>query len=365
MKISFIYGASFFHWIRILALNGFRVSFRYIPNALLHTAFSIIISFFGFFESLIYGRKIEKTEPVEPPVIILGHWRSGTTHLHNIMSMDEQFGVINTFQTLFPRTFLLMEGFFRFFGRKLLNGSRPQDNVQVDWESPQEDEPAFTSLAVHTPGLVWSFPQNEEKLRKYITYREATESERDEWRRAFRFLVKKLTYKKKKALVLKGPTHTGRIKMILDVFPDARFVHIVRNPYKVYQSTFHLFETFEKTWLRLQDMPDGIRHERVLSVYNDLHDSYFAEEKLIPKNQFYFIKYEDLVKNPMKEVSGMYKSLGLNDFDKFKPTLQKYIDSIADYKKNKYNGMDPELKKEIYNRWKRNFKAWGYPSDLK
>lgn len=44
-----------------------------------------------------------------------------------------------------------------------------------------------------------------------------------------RFL-KQITYLRPKRIVLKSPTYTGRIRVLQQMFPDARFVHIVRDP---------------------------------------------------------------------------------------------------------------------------------------
>src|SRR5687768_18104609 len=41
--------------------------------------------------------------------------------------------------------------------------------------------------------------------------------------------------------ILKSPPHTCRVPTLLRLFPDARFVHIVRDPYAVYPSTLHLW----------------------------------------------------------------------------------------------------------------------------
>jgi len=52
-----------------------------------------------------FGDQIQNTN-VEPPVFILGVWRSGTTHLHNLLTRDTRFGYANLYQALNPHTFL-------------------------------------------------------------------------------------------------------------------------------------------------------------------------------------------------------------------------------------------------------------------
>ena len=60
------------------------------------------------------------------------------------------------------------------------------------------------------------------------------------WRRTLYRFLQRITFRNPKRLVLKSPPHTCRIRLILEMFPDARFVHIHREPYVIYQSTRHL-----------------------------------------------------------------------------------------------------------------------------
>ncbi len=64
-------------------------------------------------ESLRYSRKLRETQITQPPVFVLGHWRSGSTLLHNLITMDPQFSFVNLYQTMFPWHFLTTEGFGR------------------------------------------------------------------------------------------------------------------------------------------------------------------------------------------------------------------------------------------------------------
>ena len=54
-------------------------------------------------------RKDSGTRRFDAPLFILGIWRSGTTHLHNLFAQDDRFAFANNYQVCFPRTFLTME----------------------------------------------------------------------------------------------------------------------------------------------------------------------------------------------------------------------------------------------------------------
>src|SRR5437667_340199 len=118
--------------------------------------------------------------------------------------------------------------------------TRPQDNVPISVQEPQEDEFAFAALTGRNPTIGWAFPRRAEFYNRYLTLRELPESEVAQWKSALKLFLQKLSCKYKRPLVLKSPGHTCRIRLLLELFPNARFVHIHRNPYDVFQSTQHL-----------------------------------------------------------------------------------------------------------------------------
>ena len=65
----------------------------------------------------------------------------------------------------------------------------------------------------------------------------------DQWKTAMRYFVQKLTFSKGKKIIFKSPPHLGRVRVLLELFPGAKFIHIYRDPYKVYLSTKHMWQT--------------------------------------------------------------------------------------------------------------------------
>jgi hypothetical protein len=102
---SVLQGASFGDWWRLLCRHRFAVDAAYWPRALNLTAASLANSPTAWLEERLYGRRIQAVQ-VPPPLFILGHYRSGTTHLHNLLALDRQFGYPTLLQTLYPHTFL-------------------------------------------------------------------------------------------------------------------------------------------------------------------------------------------------------------------------------------------------------------------
>ena len=90
-------GITLGRWLRMLWDNGFAVDPPYWGRAAAITVSSITNSVFAAWEDLRYRQRIKATK-IEPPLFILGIWRSGTTHLHNLLAQDGRFAYPNTYQ---------------------------------------------------------------------------------------------------------------------------------------------------------------------------------------------------------------------------------------------------------------------------
>ena len=226
---NFLTGLTADAWWKLLKRNRFSVDPVYWHRAALITVMSVLNSWYRKREENRFASEIEATEISEAPVFILGHWRSGTTHLHNLLCQDsEKFAFPNTYQVVNPHTFLTTEkvNSRRFAG--FVPDKRPMDNVELNFQTPQEDEFAPCLMTLLSPYIGVAFPREEEVYERYLTFQEVSREETEEWKKAMLHMVKKLTLKYQRRLLLKSPTHTARIKLLLEVFPDARFVHIHR-----------------------------------------------------------------------------------------------------------------------------------------
>ncbi len=351
-------GITLGRWLRVLRENHFAVDRPYWGRAAVITFASIPNTLLGWWENRLYGRQVRDTR-VDPPLFILGIWRSGTTHLHNLLAQDDRLAYPNNYQVFYPQTFLTTEkrnaklvGFF-------LPRKRPQDNMTLGIQEPQEDEFALCSLTGRAVPMGWAFPRRAEHYDHYLTLREASGSEVAEWKSALAGLVQKLSFKYRRPLVLKSPGHTGRIQLLLELFPDAKFVHIHRNPYDVFQSTQHLIRKVTPWWaLQRPDYSD--LEDRIIRQYKHVYEVFFAERGLIPKGRFHEVRFETLEADPIGQVRSLYEALALPDFGYVEPALRRYLDSIAGYQKNRFPELAVDVQERIAREWRRCFEAWGY-----
>src|ERR1700724_423051 len=75
-------GCSFGTWMALLVRNRFSVGWRKLYVAVIVTFISMIHSTLRVAQNLWYGRRIRRTVLRQPPIFILGHWRTGPTLFH-------------------------------------------------------------------------------------------------------------------------------------------------------------------------------------------------------------------------------------------------------------------------------------------
>ena len=348
-------GCTMRQWLRILADNRYAVDFRYWPRAALTTFNSLSNSFWSWREQR-FADEIERTQ-VADPLFVLGVWRSGTTHLHNLLSQDDRFAYPNLYQVLYPHTFLSTESFNASVAAKFLGKTRPMDNVRLRIEGdPQEDEFALAASGFSFINE-FAFPRTGSQYRHLMTLRETSQSDIELWKEKLMWFFKKLTLKYQRPLVLKSPGHTARIKILLEMFPNAKFVHIHRHPFRVIQSTWLMATKAFEFWAFQK--PE-VTMTKLISDYGELCDAFFQQRDLIPKGHLYEIAYDQLVADPMGTLSEAYTKLELPSFVHVEPTLRSYVESIADYQTNKLPPPTKDVQRQLITRLPSAFDEWGY-----
>jgi hypothetical protein len=346
-------------WVKALRDNHFAVAPACLPRVLAITGHASQNSLFHWCENWRYGSSL-KDVAVSPPVFLLGHWRNGTTHLHNLITVDQRFAFPNTYQSLFPNAFLTTEAVNSRVIDFFMPKRRPMDNVEWSMRSPQEDEFALCISSLKSPCMSWVFPQRREQYDKYLTFRDVSDTEIAQWQAAFVLFLKKLTWKYRRPLVLKSPPHTCRIRLLLQMFPEAKFVHIHRDPFAVFQSTRKMLQV-NLEMHRIQKSRLADLDERILQQYRTMYDAFFDERSLIPEGRFHEIGFETLEQDPVGQVRRIYEALNLPDFEPAEPALRRYVDSIAGYQKNEFPTLPPDLRTRIAKAWRPCFDEWSYP----
>ncbi len=286
--------------------------------------------------------KLLRDKPLEnDPLFILGHWRSGTTFVHSIFSCDKHFGYNTTYQTVFPHLIMWGQAFFKKNMSWLMPDKRPTDNMELAVDLPQEEEFALSNMMPYTYYNFWFLPRYmQEYADKYLLFDQITEEELEVFRETFLKLIKISLWNTNGTQFLsKNPPHTGRVKELVKMFPNAKFIYLMRNPYTVFESTRSFFTNTIQP-LKLEDMSNEEIESNIISIYTKLYHKYEAEKKYIPSGNLIEIKFEDFEQNAFDMTKEIYRSLSLPGFEESKAEIEKYLSKKKGYKKNAYKYED-------------------------
>jgi omega-hydroxy-beta-dihydromenaquinone-9 sulfotransferase len=353
-------GMDFSTWMRLLAQNRFAVSPSRWPLAASITISSALNSFANVFGRLMYGHRVRQTELAEPPLFVIGHWRSGTTLLHELLMLDPRHTCPNTYQCFDPVHFSWTEWFVPTLIRWALPKTRPMDDVKAGWDRPQEDEFALANLGVPSPYLVWAFPNHGPVADEYLDLLSLPAAEREAWKRTWREFVQRVALARNGRIVLKSPTHTARVRTILEVFPEARFVHIVRDPLVLFPSTLRLWKSLSQVQgLQVPRESNGWLERQVLDTFVRMYERFEQDRELVPRGHLVDVRYEDLVADPVGRMREIYRDLDLGDFAVVEPLLLRHAMKTRDYRTNQYS-LPPEVADRVRGRWAPYFQRYGY-----
>ena len=354
------HGGDFFGWLRLLIHNRFAVGLCCLHSLVFISISTLSNTALRYLQELIWGRRLREMQIAHAPLFIIGHWRTGTTLLHELLTLDPRHTYPTTYECFVPNHFLLTGWCYSRVFRLLLPALRPMDNMSLAWNSPQEDEFALCNLGQPSPYLTIAFP-NRWQYPEYFDLESVPPKALERWKQSFLYFLKQITVRNPKRIVLKSPTHTYRIKVLLELFPDARFVHIVRNPYVVFPSTIHLWQSLYSHQGLQHPTFEGLE-DYVFDNFLHMYDKLEEVRPLVDPSRFYELRYEDLVQDPIKQVCAIYEHLELGDFAQVLPKLKQYVANTADYKTNRYE-LPPKLRDTITQRWGHVIRRYGYAQD--
>ena len=383
-------------WARMLWRHGRSVDvFTYWPRLLFITCMSVLNAFFALCDWLFYGRAVRNQELNDEPVFVLGHPRTGTTHLHNLLSKDERFAFATTFSVGFPSSFLCLRAVAPVIGL-LMDSTRPMDNMALAWDTPQEDELATNQMSSGTsPYAPLLFPRKEKEFRPFYRFLLAASGDGgdgddgdgepahpedfERWRRAFVLFLKKTQYAAggaHKRLLLKSPVHTARVRLIRRLFPKATFVFIHRHPLEVFQSAAHMADAYYwQCYLQkpsVLDVQEFILHQGAVlhRAYREDMAAMRAEERASGERKkenrsarAAEVRFSDLDVDPVGTLRATYAALGWAEaFEKVEPAIERYKLSLVDFKKNAFGkrALSSEAEAAVRYRWRAWFEDLGY-----
>ena len=346
--------------IRLLLANGPIARNRW-PQFAIAVAVALARWPFSATEQVVFNLTERRRAPMADPIFIVGYWRSGTTHLHNLLAQAETFGYITPLATGLPWDILGLVRTLEPLLEKALPSDRYVDNVAVHPKSPQEDSIPLATMGATSYYHGLYFPQQfETHFRREIFLTEPS-PDLDHWRRLHRHLLAKVAmHQGQRPLLIKNPVYTGYIRHLRAIWPQAKFIHIYRNPYRVFPSTRHFFTRLLPE-LALQSYSDLPIEPLILASYPYMMQALKADSADLPPHQFIEVRFEQLETHPLQVLETIFQQLALPDFEIAQPRIEHYLASLKGYQQNQY-ALSADAIAQVEAHWQPYIEQWGYSS---
>jgi hypothetical protein len=285
----------------------------------------------------MFGRIIMRARIPKAPVFIIGHWRTGSTLLHQLFSCDPQFIVPTLLQCTYPDSFLSSKRFIAPVMKRVLPEKRPMDNVLIGPDYPQEDEYALFRLTTFSPVERLIFPHSSDYFILGDKDFLPQEHDLEKWKEALIHFTKKLHVGSTgERVVYKNPFHSMRIPLLKEMFPNALFIHTHRDPRVVIPSTVHMWTVVgNENALRKEWKPPPL--DDVITGFDNIMASINRDLSGLPKEEYIEVCFEELERNPVKMIQKIYSHFRFDFSENIKARLESFLKKTAGYKKNTYN----------------------------
>ncbi len=326
-------------YFRLLIKHRFNVELKYLPK-LIYTCLisTVAITPISILEKILTKNKIENIKLRNDPIFIIGHWRSGTTFLHYLMSQDEQFGFLTNAQSFCPGSMYASSiPIIKSIINIHLPDKRPMDDMKITMGSPQEEEFALANLSHQSCYHWWNFPKKmKHYFNKYVLLNDLTKSEYQAFVSTYWKLIQKISYvNNQKLLLLKNPANTGRIPMLLSLFPNAKFIYLHRTPHDVYHSTVKLHSRLLDCF-SFQSFSQKEIEKNTRTFYTQLMRKYQKDKALIPIENLIEIDFKTLTGSPLPTLEKIYGALQLKGYAKSLNGFKGYLEEVKDYQAEEY-----------------------------
>lgn len=329
-----------------IVLGG--ISPRKLPLFLVYILRFILSEPLRIIEVLLFERRIQKQVLTEDPIFILGHWRSGTSHLQQVLSKDPAHASLNLYEMLSPDHFLWTERWLLPFFNGLIKRFGVRYAFQrrtLDLRLCGEMDTALCSLGT-TNAYTWGhlFPKKYRAWMHSHLFNNSNEADLSD----YDYLIRKLSFQSgNKRIVVKSPGDTARISTLLKWYPNAKFVSISRPSYAIYGSTKYLWNAIQRE-NSLQLLGDDEISTHVIWTYRELMNVYEKMKSSIPVGNLSEISFEHLHSNPEETIRSLYKQLSIGTYPEVQ--LNALFEANKEHRPENYI-TDEHLQQDLKEAW--------------
>jgi hypothetical protein len=307
-------------------IKGYKIDLRYYPKFLLSLIVSVIFGLMNLWEQLINKKELGKFVSEEPPVFIIGFWRSGTTLLHSLMCLDPNAGYVTTFQAVFPNLVLTRYKWMKRFANWALPKKRPFDSYPMDMDFPQEEEFGLMSLQPKSIYKIFYFPKDYNDIYETdLHFERLSDESRKCWEKEYLDLIgRAMINTGGERYISKNPCNIFRIKTLTSLFPNARFIFIYRNPYTVVESVYRFVNAI-LPGSELQHLGGGIPRQYFARLYRDSLNEYMNAKEIIRPGNLLEIRYEEFKERPVEFLCDIYSRFNIPGIEQVLPLMESYL----------------------------------------
>ena len=286
-----------------------------------------------------------------PPVFIVGHPRSGTTHLHNLMAASGAFATVPPVLAGMPWEGRGLGRIMRPFIDMYLPETRLIDQVRLAPDAPTEDEVALANMCGLSYFHAFYFPRGfAETYARGLLFAGATGSEIAARERALGRYVRTMARRRRGPLLLKNPAYTAQLGWLRRLFPDARVIHIHRDPWDVFASSRRSVRTVLRE-LALQAWDEAEVDEAILAAYPPMMRALLRDARAMPEGRFASVSFEALLADPSGELAALWSALDLPEPSRSLARIERYLASLEGYRQND-NALSPSQRRAVGRRWR-------------
>jgi hypothetical protein len=290
-----------------------------------------------------------------PLVVIAGHWRSGTSLLHELISAHPAFAFPSTYACFNPQSFILSGGRPPVLAGN--EGTRPMDAMAIRADLPQEDEFALLCLGAPSPYEAMLVPEGISGVAERSLPSCWSAAERASWATAFhRFVTACAAQTPGRPLVLKSPGHSFRIEQIASMAPGSRVISLVRDPRQVIASTIKMWRAMWDHYAIAKTF--AIPVETFAGILLELDEALEAQSRTLPPSHYMQLRYEDLIGDMQAHVRSIFEFLGCGAGALPAPVLKRLAE--AETYARSQTAVSPDITKVVEQRCAGLLRKYGY-----
>ena len=282
-------------------------------------------------EALIRQHPEIEAERITRPLVIAGLPRTGTTHLHNLISQDTALRSLPYWESLEPfpnpREMPPRKSWQEGRDPRVLRcerGLRFQDWVMPHFKRMHEMSPQARHEEIHLLAMAFSTMLFESAwpVPSYAAWYKSHDQSF-----AYRYLERVLKalqwLRGPKRWVLKSPQHLEQIQPLLEVFPDARFVQTHRDPLRITASLCTMITYGTRMQARHVDAHKLGRYWAARS--EDLLRASVTQRAHLSEEQTFDVHFQEFMKDDLAMVERVLAFADHPLSDEARAAMQKFL----------------------------------------